>query len=265
MKSNYNLAWTPVQGEFPETPQSRGSFLRLANQCSRRLQVGILNTDLEYERRRYKTVFAALNTEAGAINHNKARRMLSIDYWMPTYDFAERHETRVRATPERVYQAIRAADFGRHSIFKLLFGLRALPKLLLNPSKAREMASRLEPEPKLTLDRLFQSGFVMLEERQGQEMVLGLTGKFWRPGGGIVHTEPIEFQSPTPKGMAKGAWNFALRRATDDSTLLTTETRVWCPDAGGRRRFGAYWMLVRPFSGLLRRIMLKEIRKMAEQ
>jgi hypothetical protein len=191
--------------------------------------------------------------------------MLSIDYWMPTYDFAERHEARARAAPGRVYQAIRAADFGHSSLFKSLLGLRALPNLLLNPSKAMEMASGLPPESKLTLDVFFHSGFVMLEERNGQEMVIGLTGRFWRPSGATVRTDPVEFRLPTPEGAVKAAWNFAVRRATDGSTLLTTETRVWCPGAAARRRFRAYWTLIRPFSGLLRRIMLKEIQKTAKK
>jgi hypothetical protein len=191
--------------------------------------------------------------------------MLSIDYWMPTYDFAECHEIRTRAAPEGVYQAIRAADFGRHSIFKLLLGLRALPHLLLNPPKAGQMASGLTPESKLTLDLFFQNGFVMLEERQGQEMVIGLTGRFWRPTGGIVRTDPSEFRAPAPERAAKAAWNFTVRRAADNSSLLTTETRIWCPDTASRRWFRAYWTLIRPFSGLLRRIMLKEIQKTAEK
>ena len=191
--------------------------------------------------------------------------MLSIDYWMPTYDFAERHETRARAAPGRVYQAIRAADFGHNSLFKLLLGLRALPHLLLNPPKAGQMASGRAPESKLTLDVFFHNGFVMLEERNGHEMVIGLTGRFWRPTGAIVRTDPVEFRLPTPEGAVKAAWNFAVRRATDDSTLLTTETRVWCPDTAARRYFRAYWTLIRPFSGLLRRIMLREIQKTAEK
>jgi hypothetical protein len=191
--------------------------------------------------------------------------MPSIDYWMPTYDFAECHEIRTRTATESVYQAIRAADFGRHSIFKLLLGLRALPHLLLNPSNAGQTASGLTHSSKLTLDLFFRNGFVMLEERQGQEMVIGLTGRFWRPTGGIVRTDPAEFRLPTPEGAVKAAWNFTVRRATDGSCLLTTENRIWCPDTASRRWFRAYWTVIRPFSGLLRRIMLREIRKTAEK
>jgi hypothetical protein len=190
--------------------------------------------------------------------------MLSIDYWMPIYDFAERHEMRASAAPERVYEAIRAADFGRNSLIKLLLGMRALPSLLLNPAKAGEMARELIPGSKLTLDGFFQSGFVMLEERRGQEMVIGLTGRFWRPAGGIVRTDPVEFRLPTPRGVAKAAWNFIVRSETDGSCVIATETRIWCPDTVARRWFRAYWTLIRPFSGLLRVMMLKEIQRTAE-
>jgi hypothetical protein len=37
LKPNYNLPRTAVQGEFPETLQLGGAFLRLANEYSRRL------------------------------------------------------------------------------------------------------------------------------------------------------------------------------------------------------------------------------------
>jgi hypothetical protein len=190
--------------------------------------------------------------------------MLSIDYWMPIYDFAERHETRVGAAPERVYEAIRAADFGRNSLIKLLLGMRVLPSLLLNPAKAGEMTREFVPGSKLTLDGFFQNGFVMLEEWRGQEMVIGLTGGFWRPAGGIVRTDPVEFRLATPRGVAKAAWNFVVRSETDGSCVITTETRIWCPDTDARRWFKAYWMLIRPFSGLLRVMMLKEIQRTAE-
>ncbi len=191
--------------------------------------------------------------------------MLSIDYWMPAYDFVERHETRAQAEAYRVYQSIRAADFGHNFLFKSLLGLRALPQLALDPARVGKLASGLSSESKLTLDTFFQNGFALLEERDGQEMVIGLTGRFWLPTGAIVRTEPTEFRQPRPEGVAKAAWNFVVGRAVDGSSTLVTETRVWCPDTTCRRSFGAYWMFIRPFSGLLRRIMLKEIKRIAER
>ena len=43
----------------------------------------------------------------------------------------------------------------------------------------------------------------------------------------------------------------------------STRTRVWCGDAAAQRRFTAYWLLIRPASGLIRRRMLQRVRDAA--
>jgi hypothetical protein len=42
-------------------------------------------------------------------------------------------------------------------------------------------------------------------------------------------------------------------------TSVTTETRVLAPDAGSRRAFRLYWLVVGPFSALIRRRWLRAI------
>ena len=54
--------------------------------------------------------------------------------------------------------------------------------------------------------------------------------------------------------LAKMAFNFRL-----DGSTLSTETRVLLTDAASRRKFRAYWTLIRPFSGLIRRVWLRAI------
>jgi hypothetical protein len=54
-----------------------------------------------------------------------------------------------------------------------------------------------------------------------------------------------------------------VAEATSHSTLLTTETRIWCADGRARRRFALYWALVRPFSGLIRILMLRAVAREA--
>ena len=124
--------------------------------------------------------------------------------------------------------------------------------------------SGVERDAWLTLDRFLRNGFVLLEERGDREIVIGLTGRFWRPMGGIVHTDLSEFRKRAPQGVAKAAWDFVVLKDSGNATILKTETRVWCTDKSARRKFWIYWMVIRPFSGLLRRIILKEIRRTAE-
>jgi hypothetical protein len=45
---------------------------------------------------------------------------------------------------------------------------------------------------------------------------------------------------------------------------LSTETRVWLDDGKARSRFRLYWLIVRPFSGLVRRSWLRAAKRRAE-
>jgi len=110
-------------------------------------------------------------------------------------------------------------------------------------------------------DLLLQPG---LGERPGEELVLGTVGRFWRARGELCATSPARFREPAPPGTAKAAWNFVVDRRSDGATELRTETRVLCADVATRRRFRAYWTLIKPFSGLIRCEMLAAVRSAAE-
>jgi hypothetical protein len=66
-------------------------------------------------------------------------------------------------------------------------------------------------------------------------------------------------------GTAKAAWNFSLEELEPGLTRVVTETRILCADPASLRAFRCYWLVVRPFSGLLRRLMLHALRKSAEK
>ena len=91
--------------------------------------------------------------------------------------------------------------------------------------------------------------------------VLVLVGRPWSARGGLrrVH-DFVAFDDP---GYAKMALDFT---AVPDAegTLLATETRVFLTDEAARRRFAAYWLVVRPFSGLVRRSWLAAAKRRAE-
>jgi hypothetical protein len=58
--------------------------------------------------------------------------------------------------------------------------------------------------------------------------------------------------------------NFWTSDAGRGRTRLSTETRIAATDARARRRFAAYWLVVRPGSGLIRRLWLRAVKKRAE-
>ncbi len=62
---------------------------------------------------------------------------------------------------------------------------------------------------------------------------------------------------------AKAAWNFFIEELGDGRVRLTTETRVRCTSGGAL--FRLYWFFVGPFSGWVRREMLRLIKEDAEK
>jgi hypothetical protein len=185
------------------------------------------------------------------------RRML-IDDFLPTFDVTERHQVFIQASPARVYDVLLTTDFGRPLPVRALLALRALPAWLLHRDRSHR-ASR-----QITFATFLQNGFVRLAERRGEEIVLGLVGRFWTLTGCLEQTDPQAFQRECRPGLAKAAWNFTIE-SVGQVTKVVTETRVQCTDGQSRRRFRAYWLLIRPFSGLLRRYMLRELRQAAER
>jgi len=187
-----------------------------------------------------------------------------IDLYLPQYDVRERHRTRVAAPPETVYAALRSADLAASPIVRTLFLLRALPVALAR-GRAGVQALLSRRATAVTLATFESLGFRLLEALPPTELVLGIEGKFWRQTSRLCTPDTAAFltQPPAP-GTARGVWNFHLAEQPDRTTLLTTETRVRCPDRGVRRRFLPYWYAIRPASGIIRRAMLRSIRRAAE-
>ncbi|MDQ4123553.1 MAG: hypothetical protein M3209_19115 [Acidobacteriota bacterium] len=169
-----------------------------------------------------------------------------IDDFMPSYDFSETHDIKIRAKADNVYRVLNTVDLCESPVIRLLFRLRGMPA------------------GKTTLRELRKMRFEILGENENQEIVLGLTGRFWKIKGDIQQIKSEDFRNFSEKGFAKAAWSFSL----DDkggTTRLKTETRVRCLDEKSRKDFGFYWTLIQPFSGWIRKEMLKIIKKHAEK
>ena len=187
-----------------------------------------------------------------------------IDQFLPKYDAVESHTTIVRASADRVWSAIRTADLGSNGIVRALFALRGAPEFLVAPREAFARA-RTPVHAPLTLDAALAHGFVILAEEPGRELLLGTAGRFWGAKGGLCRVDPGDFAGFAEPGAAQAAWNFAVRPLVGEKTVLSTETRVRCVDAAGRWKFRLYWSVIRPFSGIIRILMLRAIKQVAER
>jgi len=181
-----------------------------------------------------------------------------IESFAPNPDAIETHSIEIAASCETVYQALWTADLGGSPVIQALLALRSVPERVLHSGHRRRLPR------KVTLHTLIEAGFGRLAEEPGQEIVLGIAGRFWRPSGNLLPFQPENFQGLVPPGLARAVWNFTVQEADAGRTLLSTETRIVCGDAGSRLKFRAYWLIVRPFSGLIRLIMLRAVRRACE-
>jgi hypothetical protein len=170
-----------------------------------------------------------------------------IDKFMPEWEWREQHTVPISASPPSVYDAILKTDVRSSWIIRTLIKLRGLPG-----------HSRRIPE-------VTEMGFIHLGDEPNREIVFGMVGRFWTKSGDLVQTPPDQFARFNASGYTKLAWNFYLDKLEPKSTLLSTETRVISTSPEARRRFQIYWLIIRPFSGLIRIIMLSKIRRCAER
>ncbi|HTD23571.1 MAG TPA: hypothetical protein VK738_13010 [Terriglobales bacterium] len=180
---------------------------------------------------------------------------MQIDALMPRYDVAARYETLIKASPARTFAVLQHVDFSQSGVIRFLMGVRTLGR------RSRK------PDPKQSLtERMRQAGFMEVARVENQELVIGVVGRFWRPDSGVLRSlsagEILAFQT---EGYAKALWNFHLSSPSPDQTKLSTETRIQTFGSGARRKFRLYWSVVGPFSGWIRKEMLRLIRVQAEQ
>lgn len=169
-----------------------------------------------------------------------------IDDFMSTYDFSETHKIQIRAKAEDIYRGLKDFDLCESGIVRLLLRLRGMPS------------------KKMTLREIGKHRFEILGESENQELLIGLAGRFWTPGGDMQKVNSQNFREFDKEGYAKATWNFSLAEIGKD-TCLTTETRIKCLDEKSRSRFGFYWTFIHPFSALIRKEMLRTIKRKVEQ
>ena len=102
-------------------------------------------------------------------------------------------------------------------------------------------------------------GWMLLGERSGAELTFGLVGNPWKPRGGspsapITRAGFAAFDQP---GFAKLVESTRVDPYGGRASIVTTETRVLATDEDSRRRFRRYWLVVGPFSYLLRKTALR--------
>jgi len=184
---------------------------------------------------------------------------MKIDEWMPNYNVSAGYSILVRASIEKTSAALVNARFSDLPIVRYLMRLRGygMDGTKIDRNKPTGSGSSMP-------NRAY-GAFLELSRVPQQGVVLGIAGCFWRPDVGIVRDlRPNEFVDFHRDGFAKAVWSFSLAPA-DGGTRLATETRVQTFGRSATLKFRTYWLLVGPFSGLMRKAMLREVKRIAER
>jgi len=101
-------------------------------------------------------------------------------------------------------QGLWTANFDHWGITRALYAVRALPSF---PARPRETWRHFRDElfrQRFTLDGMLSEGFALLEERPGEELVVGTVARFWRARGELCAPSPARFRAPALRNREGG-------------------------------------------------------------
>ncbi len=131
----------------------------------------------------------------------------------------------MNAPAEICFQAAKNIDMGQSSLTKILMRLRGLP--------AKD----------LTLPGFLKNiGFTYCEENQYHEFIIDASQK-----------------------NIKIFWNFTFETIEENKTSVSTETRILCLTQKSKSSFSVYWFFIKPFSGFIRKEILRLIKRKTEE
>ena len=166
-----------------------------------------------------------------------------IDKYLPEYTFNEFHKIVVNCPIENVYHIAKDIDLSKSKIIKFLFKIRGLPTKRLNLQNF-----------------INDINFTNLEENSPYEFLIG----FWTRVKISKISNYEDFINNSISPWLKAVWNFKFEEIEAGKTKVSTETRVLCVAPITKFTFGLYWSMIKPFSGLTRKKMLKIIKEDSE-
>jgi hypothetical protein len=169
---------------------------------------------------------------------------------LPEYQFSEHHTTVVLGSPARVFAAVEAMDLSDSRIARVLMSLWRIPaKVVLKNVSDRNMSV---------------ADFLPLIRSPPTDLARGLIGGRNSPKD-KASVDAAAFRAFNKPGCIKLVWAFWLTDLGDDRVRVDTETRVLCTDKKTLRGFTVYWLIIRPWSGLIRMRLLASIKRDAER
>lgn len=168
--------------------------------------------------------------------------------FLPIYDVSDSVARVVDAGRERCWHALLDVDLlqlGREApLVGILGALRAAPEMLSNLLHGQHMVKppesmKLRELPSIPMS---EGGWILLGERPGDELALGLVGRFWRPVIEYAQISgPEEFLAFEEPGFGKTVYDLSVTELGENRTLLSGVMRTATTDDHSRRWFRRYW------------------------
>jgi hypothetical protein len=166
-----------------------------------------------------------------------------IDKYLPAHDFNEFHCVELNSPAKNIYQKMLSCDFSKSYLIKFFFRLRGIPKNLFN------------------IDHLTKMGFIKLDEEPGTEILYGMITDSPIFNSCKPSFSPDYFIRNSDPSIIKAVINFQIQDQGNLKHTISTETRVWCGNKQLKSKFTYYWFFVKPFSQLIRKSMLRQMKQ----
>jgi len=170
-----------------------------------------------------------------------------VDEFLPVYDVSDSVATVVEADATTTWNALMDVDLidvGRQRPMVAILGaLRAAPGMvahLLHGERPPRPPGRLRLRDCADVPQ-DEGGWLLLGERPGDEIALGLVGTLWRPVISFAKVAASEFRDFARPGYAKTIYSLSVRPLGERRTLLTGVMRTATTDDEARRLFRRYW------------------------
>ncbi len=174
--------------------------------------------------------------------------------YLPQPRLVEMNRIFVKAKPEKAWAIVRHFELSSVFWIRWLFGIRMALSKLKGGNVQNENGG-------LNIDEFTRegSGFMILQEIPGEDVVVGSIGQFWHFYIPFAQVTPKQFRNFNKHGWGKLAWAISLKPFKGGSTI-SIELRVTATDPESWKKFRRYYAIIGVGSQLIRNAMMAKLK-----
>jgi hypothetical protein len=176
--------------------------------------------------------------------------MRAIQKYLPEPRHNEIRRIFVSAKPGEAWEVARHFDASAIKWVRLLFDIRTLPEKLTG--KQHDQKDRRIGIDQITED---ETGFMILHEIAGKEVVIGSVGQFWHLNIPFATVHPNDFKDFSEPGWGKLAWAITVEPYLGGSTI-SFELRTTATDENSWKKLRNYYQIIGIGSKAIRRSLM---------